>query len=103
MPEPELGPRRQEKASEYARLRRRLFFVDLTLGAVFLLVILLSGLSSGLRNLLDFPQPARVALYFLVLILSYGALTFPLNIYSGFILPRRYGLSNQSLRHWFAG
>ena len=102
MPEPELDPRRQEKAREYARLRRYLFFIDLALGAVFLLVILFSGLSSGLRNLLDFPLPARVALYFLVLILGYGALTFPLNIYSGFILPHRYGLSNQSLRSWFA-
>ena len=102
MPEPELDPQRQEKASEYARLRRYLFFVDLILGAVFLLVILFSGLSSGLRNLLDFPLLARVALYFLVLILSYGALTFPLNIYSGFMLPHRYGLSNQSLRSWFA-
>jgi len=102
MPEPELDPRRQEKAREYARLRRYLFFIDLMLGAVFLLVILFSGLSSGLRNLLDFPLLARVALYFLVLILSYGALTFPLNIYSGFMLPHRYGLSNQSLRSWFA-
>jgi STE24 endopeptidase len=102
MPELELDPRRQEKASEYARLRHYLFFIDLALGVVFLLVILFSGLSSGLRNLLDFPLPARVALYFLVLILSYGALTFPLNIYSGFILPHRYGLSNQGLRSWFA-
>ena len=102
MPEPELDPRRQEKAREYARLRRYLFFVDLALGAAFLLVILFSGLSSGLRNLLDYPLPARVALYFLVLILSYGVLTFPLSIYSGFILPHRYGISNQSLRSWFA-
>ena len=102
MPEPELDPRRQEKAREYACLRRYLFFVDLALGAVFLLVIMFSGLSSGLRNLLDFPLPARVALYFLVLIISYGVLTFPLSIYSGFILPHRYGLSNQSLKSWFA-
>ncbi len=102
MPEPELDPRRQEKAREYARLRRYLLFADLALGAVFLLVILFSGLSSGLRNLLDFPLPARVALYFLVLILNYGVLTFPLSIYSGFVLPHRYELSNQSLRSWFA-
>ncbi|MBM3157796.1 MAG: hypothetical protein FJ004_11025, partial [Chloroflexi bacterium] len=92
MPEPELDPRRQEKAKEYARLRRYLFFIDLALGAVFLLVILFSGLSSGLRNFLDFPLPARVASYLLVLILSYGALTFSLSIYSGFVLPHRYGL-----------
>jgi STE24 endopeptidase len=102
MPEPELDPRRQEKASEYARLRRYLLFIDLGVGVVFLLVVLFSGLSSGLRNMLDFPLPARVALYFLVMIMSYSIVTFPLNIFSGFIVPHRYGLSHQSLRSWFA-
>jgi len=93
---------RQEKAREYARLMRRLFFVDLALGAIVLLVFLFSGLSTGLRNLLDLPQSARVALYFLILMASYGFLSVPLGVYRGFILPHRYGLSHQSLRSWLA-
>jgi len=102
MSEQALDPQRQEKAREYARITRRLFFVDLALGAVFLLVLLFSGLSSGLRNLLDFPQSARVALYFLIVMVSYGIISAPLDVYSGFILPHRYGLSCQSLRSWLA-
>jgi len=100
MSEQALDSQRQEKAREYAGITRRLFFVDLALGAVFLLVLLFSGLSSGLRNFLDFPQSARVALYFLIVVVGYGIISTPLDFYSGFILPHRYGLSCQSLRSW---
>ena len=102
MSEQALDPQRQEKAREYAGITRRLFFVNLALGAVFLLVLLFSGLSSGLRNLLDFPQSARVALYFLIVMVSYGIVSAPLDFYNGYILPHRYGLSCQSLRSWLA-
>ena len=102
MSEQALDPQRQEKAREYAGITRRLFFVNLALGAVFLLVLLFSGLSSGLRNLLDFPQSARVALYLLIVMVSYGIVSAPLDFYSGYILPHRYGLSCQSLRSWLA-
>jgi STE24 endopeptidase len=55
-----------------------------------------------LRNLLTLPQSARVALYFLVLTLSYTAISAPLSIYRGFILPHRYGISHQSRMSWLA-
>jgi STE24 endopeptidase len=51
---------------------------------------------------LDFPQSARVALYFLIVMVSYGIISTPLDFYSGFVLPHRYGLSCQSLRSWLA-
>jgi len=102
MSEQTLDELRQEKAREYARITRRLFFIDLALGAVFLLVLLFSGLSSGLRNSLDLPQSARVALYFLIAVVSYGIISAPLDFYRGFILPHRYGLSRQSLKSWLA-
>lgn len=102
MSEQTLDELRQKKAREYARITRRLFFVDLALGAVFLSVLLFGGLSSGLRNFLDFPQSARVALYFLIVLVSYGIISAPLNFYQGFILPHRYGLSHQSFKSWLA-
>jgi len=102
MSEQTLDEQRQEKAREYARITRRLFFIDLALGAVFLLVLLFGELSSGLRNLLELPQSARVALYFLVVVVTYGIVSAPLDFYRGFILPHRYGLSRQSLRSWLA-
>ncbi len=76
--------------------------LELALGAVFLLTVLLSGLSAGLRNVLEFPQEARVALYFLILMLSYGIISAPFSVYRGYVLPHRYGLSHQSWRSWLA-
>ncbi len=102
MPEQAPDPRRQEQAREYARSTRWLLILDLALGAVFLLAILLSGLSGGLRDALQFPQPARVALYFLIMMFCYSAVAAPITLYRGFVLPRRYGLSRQSLRAWLA-
>jgi len=102
MSEQSLDPQRQEQARKYARQMRRLLLLELALGAVFLLTVLLSGLSSGLRNLLEFPQSARVALYFLILMISYGIISGPLNVYHSFVLPHRYGLSHQSWSSWLA-
>ncbi|MDY6892872.1 MAG: hypothetical protein SVO26_04040, partial [Chloroflexota bacterium] len=100
MLEQALDPQRQEKAREYARATRQLILVDLILGAVFLLTIWLSGISSGLSNLLSFPYTVKVALYFLVLMMSYGILSAPLGYYRDFVLPHRYGLSHQSWQSW---
>jgi len=94
--------RRQKQAREYTRKLRYLLIIDLFFGAAFLLVLLLTGLSSGLRNLLDFHYLATVALYFLIFMLSYSIISAPLSFYRGFVLPRRYGLSHQGLRSWLA-
>jgi len=102
MPEQATDPRRQEQAREYARSARRLLALDLALGAVFLLAVLLSGLSGGLRDALPPSQPARAALYFLTIMFSYSAVAAPITVYRGFVLPRRYGLSRQSLTSWLA-
>ncbi len=102
MSEQDVDPQRQAQAREYSKLTRRLLYLEMAVGAVFLLAVLLSGLSSGLRNFLAFPQSARVALYFLILVLSYTTITVPLSVYRGFILPHRYGISHQSRRSWLA-
>src|SRR5512136_144576 len=101
--ETSLDTERQQKAKEYARIRRRLLLVDLALGAAFVLVWLFSGASLGLRNqvmaLTDQPLLV-VALYAAVFGAVYGMLDAPLSYYSGFVLPHRYGLSTQTLRAW---
>jgi STE24 endopeptidase len=102
MSERDVDPQRQAQAREYSKLTRHLLYLELAVGAVFLLTVLLSGLSGGLRNFLALPQSARVALYFLVLMLSYTIITAPLSVYRGFILPHRYGISHQSRRSWLA-
>ena len=96
---------RQIKAKEYARLKHRLLAVDLILSAAAILFVLVSGLSVWLRDLVEYVTPlfyVQVALYFGIGVMAYGIMFLPLTYYSGFVLPHRYGLSTQSLRHWCA-
>jgi len=98
-----LDPERQEKAREYARIRRWLLLADLGLAAAFVLSMLFSGLSSHLAVRIQAViswRSAVVALYTLIFFGTYGLLDLPLSFYSGFVLPHRYGLSTQTLGGW---
>ena len=115
-----LDPEKQKQAKEYARLRRRLWAVDTAIDLVYALVWLSLGWTILLRDWLA-SNTEQVALLFgffkwfhhdLVMnflmpplfVLFYGgiltALMFPLSYYRGFVLPHRYGLSNQTLKEW---
>jgi STE24 endopeptidase len=98
--EPHLDIKRQELAKKYARLMRRLSFVELALVGALLLVFVFGGVSARMSYFLSFPQPWASALYFVVLAVGLGIIIMPLTYYQGFILPRRYGLSNQKLGAW---
>ena len=104
-PASEIDPERQGKAREYARIRRRLFAGDLALGMACALAFWLTGSSQGLKEqalaLTDQSQ-AVVALYAFAFMAAYGLLLLPLSVYSGFVLPHRYGLSTQTFRAWLA-
>src|SRR5689334_22556878 len=104
-----LDPDRQAKARRYARRRHTLALVSLALDAALIAILLFSGLSFALRDALAGAPtwepvagwlPARVGLYFLILFAGAFVLGLPLSYYSGFVLPRRYGLSTQSRRAW---
>jgi len=100
--EPRLDIKRQELAKEYARITRRLYFIELaTVGAV-LLALVFGGFSAKLSYFLAFSQPWASASYFAILVVGLGIIMMPVTYYQGFILPRRYGLSNQSLSAWLA-
>lgn len=94
---------RQRQAKEYARLNHRLLALDLILSALALVMVLVSGLSAWLRDvvLAIVPVPFLGApLYFAIGVIGYGILFLPLTYYSGFVLPHRYGLSTQSFGKW---
>jgi len=95
-----LDPIRQEQAKKYAGSMHRLFFLSLILPLILLPAFLFSGLSEELVELLDIPQPATVALYLLIVMLGYGIISAPLTFYGGFVLPRRHGLSHQTVCSW---
>lgn len=104
-----LDDERQRQARRYARQHHVLLLADLMLGAAGLLVLLFSGLSFSLRDALA-PSaawqpiahwaPLQVAAYFGVLYAVYFVLDLPLSVYGGFVLPRRYGLTTQTLGGW---
>ncbi len=98
-----IDPERQRQAKEYARIRHRLFALDLALTAFALVVVLALGLNVWLKqSVLALARDVWLAtfLYFAAAFIAYGALFFPLSYYSGFVLPHRYGLSTQTRRAW---
>lgn len=100
-----LDPERQEQAKVYARIRRRLLLVDLGLGVVYLLAWLSFGWSQALKEILlvytrnDWHLVAAFAAIFGGI---YYLINLPLGYYGSFILPHRFGLSNQSLTGWIS-
>jgi STE24 endopeptidase len=104
----ELDAERQQKAKEYARIRRRLSFVSTGIGVAGILIFLFTNLGIWLRDQLQALSwqpiagwfPWQILVYFLILILGYEIITAPIGYYSGFILPHRYGLSTMTLKGW---
>lgn len=100
-----IDPQRQKTAKRYARISRRLMLLDLALSAVYVLAWLFLGWSSALRDfLLGFTSspwllvPAFAAVFGGI----YYLLNLPLSIYTGFVLPHRFGMSNQTWQGWIA-
>ncbi|MEN4041384.1 MAG: M48 family metallopeptidase [Anaerolineaceae bacterium] len=99
-----LDEQRQKQAKKYAGTRRRLMLIDLLIRTVYLAAWLFTGWSSDLRNwLLTFTSSHYLLLS--AFVAAFGGIfiliTFPLNYYAGFVLPHRYGQSNQTLKGWF--
>ena len=93
-----LDPDRQQKAREYALIRRQLSFVGIGIAAIAILFIFWSGLDVALRDWLQ-PlgwqplrgwYPLQVLFYLLVLMLGYEILTAPLAYYGGHVKPPYY-------------
>ncbi len=98
-----LDPGKQEKAKEYARIRRRLMLGDLALAGVYAIIWLATGWSIDLRNnLLSLTTNEWLVVAGFVLVFGgiYFVIDLPLGYYSSFILPHRYDLSTQSLKGW---
>jgi STE24 endopeptidase len=98
-----IDPERQVKAKAYARLSRRLMLIDLAIGGIYALAWLAFGWAAGLRSILAgfttnewLLVPAFAAVFGGI----YALLNAPLAYYSGFVLPHRFGMSNQSLKDW---
>ncbi len=100
---PALDVERQTKAKEYARLGRRLFVVDLALSGLLMTAWLVLGWSRGLEAWL-----LTITTNDWLVVAGFGALMglfftvvgLPLEYYSGFVVPHRYGQSTETLAGW---
>ena len=86
----------EDKASRYHRQKRTTGIVSLVWGVFLLVVLLLTGASAALRTL----ARGHVLPYVVLLSLANEVVALPLGFYSGFVLERRYGLSNETLGAW---
>jgi len=98
-----IDPQRQEQAKVYARLRRRIFIGELVLGGLFALAWLVFGWAVALRSAIEAwtSNPwLQVAVFGAVFGGVYSLLELPVDYYSSYILPHRFGLSNQDQKGW---
>jgi STE24 endopeptidase len=99
----ELDPERQQQAKVYARIQRRLMLADLGIGGLYLVAWLIFGWSTMLRDaLLEYTRNEwlLVALFAAIFGGLFMLISMPLNYYEGFVLPHRFGLSNQTRSDW---
>jgi Zn-dependent protease with chaperone function len=98
------------KASRYHRLTRRCAVLSVVVTTSLLLILLLSGASGVVANrareIVGVAPGAFsgtvTALYVVALAAIEELVSFPLAIYRGLVLERRYGLSSESVRSWLA-
>jgi len=98
-----LDPERQKQAKVYARIRRRLFLVDIAIDSVYGLAWLIFGWAAGLKaTLLDLTTDdwLLVSAFGAVFGGVYLLINLPLAYTSGFVLPHRFQLSTQTLKGW---
>jgi STE24 endopeptidase len=103
MTEAILNQEKQAKAKEYARIRRRIMLLDLGLAAIYAVIWMGAGFSVALQDYLysiTSNEWLSVAGFMLVFGGIYFLIDLPLGYYSGFVLPHRYELSNQTLKDW---
>ena len=91
------------QALQYSRIRRWLSVADTATGIVFLIVLLATGLTRGLRDvafrIADEHYVFALFFYVLLLMALSKIISIPLDVY-GFRLEHRFQLSNQTNKAW---
>ena len=94
---------KDEKAKQYSKLKTRLTVSQLLLTAVFLIIMLLSGASVFLRELVAGWSRnfyLQVGLYLAIFGGIYNLLFVGLDFYGSFVLEHKFQLSNQTAFGW---
>ena len=102
----EIDAEKQKQASQYSRIKRRLWLVETLFSLVYTIAWLSFGWATGLRSWLTGSSPIFLNDWFIVpgFVLIFGGLSaiieLPLNYYSGFVLPHAFDQSNETLKDW---
>lgn len=86
----------EDKASRYHRFKRTVGIISMVAGVLLLVALLVTGGSIWLRVV----ARGYVLPYVILLSIVNEAVSMPLAFYSGYLLERRYGLSNESIGGW---
>ena len=108
-----LDAERQKLARRYARVRRRLWVLELVAAAVYLSLWASQGWAGSIRLAVQraihgalFPEALPWWIELILVAASVGVpwflLNLPLDFTSGYVLPHRFGLSTQTLRGWWS-
>jgi STE24 endopeptidase len=95
----------EDKATLYHRLQRRAALGATILGVLFLFLVSVTGAASSLGASLDTALGSSRVLvpgaFAAVLLLLHELIGLPLAYYRGVTLERRYGLSSETVGHWW--
>ena len=92
-----------EQARQYQRVKLMMSVVSMAINVIVPLVFLLAGGSEAIRNLVEGWTGAAaiiVVLYLLVIGVGFQVIEFPFEVYSGFIIEKKFDLSKVSFRSW---
>jgi len=100
----------EDKSTRYHRLKRRSAVASLAISTAVLVVLLTSGLSISIADIArraSHTDPLSdsalaVVIYVLIVVALHEVATFPVALYQGFLLERRYGLSKEAPGGWLA-
>jgi STE24 endopeptidase len=91
----------EDKSARYHRLKRRAMIASVVWSAVLLPGLVLSGWHVRLRDASESLLPLAPLLAYVTLLFAiHEVVSLPLSAYSGLMLERRYGLSNEPLGVW---
>jgi STE24 endopeptidase len=92
----------EDKSTRYRRLHRRASMAGGAVAALFLALLILTGMSARLRDSVGSPDSWMSLLaYVTAVAVGYELLQLPFTYYAGVTLERRYGLSTQPPRLWW--
>jgi STE24 endopeptidase len=100
----------EDKSTRYHRLKRRISIASLGLSVLLLGGLTWTGASVAMRVMADavaarvagagWVESAAVVVYVFFLSVINEIVSLPLSIFGGYVVERRYGLSNESLVKW---